>query len=401
MIRVGFIIKDINSWIGGFNYYKSLLSAIKKLGARREIEPVVFTASSQISEVTVKLNLGFECAGLSCLEGNSLSSYFGRALKKTLGRNLVFEKALTAHKIDVISHVSNADAGGGLIMIGWIPDFQHIHLPGMFGPELLSYRNRVYMQMAEKADAVILSSLDALNDYKKFAPAFASKGRVLNFARSVAVDNFNAARYEAIKAEYKLPDKYFYIPNQFWKHKNHIVALKALKILKDSGKAVPSIVFSGLSKDYRNADYLNEIENFINDSGLKSNAIMLGLIDYQEVYYLMRYSVAVINPSLFEGWSSTVEECKAIDKNIILSNIKVHIEQAPDKAEYFDPHDAQALAAILQRYFSAPPAYDDGALASKLRAHELKAVEFGENYQNIVLSLIGRNKINKKVNGGI
>ncbi len=401
MIRVGFIIKDINSWIGGFNYYKSLLSAIKKLGARREIEPVVFTASSQISEVTVKLNLGFECAGLSCLEGNSLLSYFGRALKKTLGRNLVFEKALAAHKIDVISHVSNADAGGGLIMIGWIPDFQHIHLPSMFGPELLSYRNRVYMQMAEKADAVILSSLDALNDYKKFAPAFASKGRVLNFARSVAVDNFDAARYEAIKAGYNLPDKYFYIPNQFWKHKNHIVVLKALKILKDSGKTVPSIVFSGLSKDYRNANYLNEIENFINDSGLKSNAIMLGLIDYQEVYYLMRYSVAVINPSLFEGWSSTVEECKAIGKDVILSNIKVHIEQAPDKAEYFDPHDAQALAAILQRYFSAPPAYDDGALVSKLRAHELKAVEFGENYQNIVLSLIGRNKINKKVNGGI
>jgi glycosyltransferase involved in cell wall biosynthesis len=401
MIRVGFIIKDINSWTGGFNYYKSLLSAIKKLGARRKIEPVIFTAASQAAEVTAKLNLGFECAGLSCLEGNSLLSYLGRALKKTFGRNLVFEKALAAHKIDVISHVSNADADGGLIMIGWIPDFQHIHLPDMFGPELLAYRNRTYTQMAEKADAVILSSLDALNDYKKFAPDFAGKGRALNFAQSVAVDNFDAARYETIKAGYKLPDKYFYIPNQFWKHKNHIIALKALKILKDSGKPVPSIVFSGLSKDYRNAGYLNGIENFINDAGLKANAIMLGLIDYQEVYYLMRYSTAVINPSLFEGWSSTVEECKAIDKNIILSNIKVHIEQAPAKADYFDPRDAQGLAAILERYFSAPPAYDDGALAARLKAHELKTVEFGENYQNIVLSLTGRDKVNKKMNGGI
>ncbi len=401
MIRVGFIIKDVNSWTGGFNYYKSLLSAIKKLGARREIEPVIFTAASEAAEVSVKLNLGFECAGLSCLEGNSLLSYLGRALKKTIGRNLVFEKALAAHKIDVISHVSNAEAGNGLIMIGWIPDFQHIHLPDMFGPELLAYRNRTYMQMAEKADAVILSSHDAAEDYKNFAPAFAAKGRVLNFAQSVAIDSFDAARHAAIKAAYNLPDKYFYIPNQFWKHKNHIVALKALKALKDSGKTVPAIVFSGLSKDYRDAGYLNELESYINDCGLKANAIMLGLIDYQEVYYLMRYSAAVINPSLFEGWSSTVEECKAIDKDIILSNIKVHIEQAPAKAEYFDPHDARGLAAILERYWFAPPAYDDGALAAKLKAHELKTIEFGENYQKIILSLAGRNKMNKTINGGI
>ncbi len=401
MIRVGFIIKDINSWTGGFNYYKSLLSAIKKLGARREIEPVIFTAASEAAEVSAKLNIGFECVGLSCLEGSSILSYLGRALKKTIGRNLVFEKVLAAHKIDAISHASNADAGAGLILIGWIPDFQHMHLPDMFSPELLAYRNRTYTQIAEKADAVILSSRDAADDYKKFAPSFAAKARVLNFAQSVAVDNFDPARYAAIKAAYKLPDKYFYIPNQFWKHKNHIVALKALKALKDSGKAVPVIVFSGLSKDYRNAGYLNELETYINGCGLEANAIMLGLIDYQGVYYLMRYSAAVINPSLFEGWSSTVEECKAIDKDIILSNIRVHIEQAPAKAEYFDPHDAQGLASILERYWSAPPAYDDGALPAKLKAHELRTIEFGENYQKIILSLAGRNKINKTINGGI
>ena len=27
--------------------------------------------------------------------------------------------------------------------------------------------------------------------------------------------------------------KYFYLPNQFWKHKNHLIVFKALKILKE------------------------------------------------------------------------------------------------------------------------------------------------------------------------
>ncbi len=390
MIRVGFIIKDINSWTGGFNYYKSLLSALNNPGFRRRIEAVVLTPPSQMREIESRLDIGCECAGLSCLETSSLSSYTGRILKKIIGRNVPLEKGLAANKIDVLSHVSNADAGPGVISIGWIPDFQHIHLPYMFTGRLLEYRNRTYAEVAENSAAVILSSNDALDDYRKFAPRFADKGRVLNFAQAVAVDNFDSNRYEAIKVEYGLPDRYFYVPNQFWKHKNHMVVLGALKILKNSGLSAPKVVFSGLNKDYRNAGYLKEIENYIVENGLSDNAIMLGLIDYQKVYYLMRYSAAVINPSLFEGWSSTVEECKAIDKYIILSDIKVHIEQAPAKAEYFSAHDPAALADILRRVWSEPPFYDDIALKAKLEAHELKRLAFAEKYQDIVLSVYNR-----------
>lgn len=391
MLRVGFIIKDIGSWTGGFNYFKSLLSAVMKL-ERRSIEPVVITAASQKEEVGSKLGLVLECAGLSCLEGKSVLSYLGRALKKAVGRNPVLEKSLAKLKIDVMSHVSNAEAGAGVVKIGWIPDFQHLHLPEMFGAELLEYRNRTYLEMARSADAVILSSKDALADFTRFAPEFASKGRVLNFAQAVAVDRFDAARYAAIRAKYGLPESYFYIPNQFWKHKNHITVLRAAAKLREEGRRVPVMVFSGLARDYRNAGYLEELQSFIDGAGLRESVMMLGLIDYEEVFYLMRYSIAVVNPSLFEGWSSTVEECKAIDKHVVLSNIGVHIEQAPARADYFDPSDAAGLASILERLAAAPPAYDDGALASKLAAHEARTVEFAEKYQRIVTAAVEAKK---------
>ena len=62
---------------------------------------------------------------------------------------------------------------------------------------------------------------------------------------------------------------------------------------------------------------------------------------------LMKNSIAVINPSLFEGWSSTFEQAKSYGKKIILSNINVHVEQNPNGAEYFHPTNANQLSKIL------------------------------------------------------
>ena len=58
----------------------------------------------------------------------------------------------------------------------------------------------------------------------------------------------------------------------------------------------------------------------------------------------MRRSLAVIQPSLFEGWSSVVEESRMLGKTIILSDLAVHYEQAPDFAVYFDRNNAKDLA---------------------------------------------------------
>lgn len=47
---------------------------------------------------------------------------------------------------------------------------------------------------------------------------------------------------------------------------------------------------------------------------------------------LIKYSVAVINPSRSEGWGSTVEQAKSMGKFILLSNLPVHIEQNPSSS---------------------------------------------------------------------
>jgi glycosyltransferase involved in cell wall biosynthesis len=71
------------------------------------------------------------------------------------------------------------------------------------------------------------------------------------------------------------------------------------------------------------------------------------MIPISHVYALLRSSAALINPSSFEGWSTTVEEAKSFGAPMILSNIGVHREQAGEHALYFDLDDPSALAEHL------------------------------------------------------
>src|SRR5262249_9754797 len=75
----------------------------------------------------------------------------------------------------------------------------------------------------------------------------------------------------------------------------------------------------------------------------------LGEIPSRHVALLMRASVATVNPSLFEGWSTTVEEAKSLGVRTVVSDLAVHREQLGADAEFFDPHDVAAIAASLEK----------------------------------------------------
>ena len=72
----------------------------------------------------------------------------------------------------------------------------------------------------------------------------------------------------------------------------------------------------------------------------------LGVVPLDDVYKLNANCLCLINPSLFEGWSTTVEEAKSFGTPTILSNIPVHKEQLP-KSIFFNPYRYKELSAVL------------------------------------------------------
>jgi glycosyltransferase involved in cell wall biosynthesis len=68
----------------------------------------------------------------------------------------------------------------------------------------------------------------------------------------------------------------------------------------------------------------------------------------------MKNAQAVIQPSLFEGWSTVVEDAKALNQTLIVSNIAVHKEQLRDKGYFFAPNDYHELGIKMIEVIENP-----------------------------------------------
>ena len=137
--------------------------------------------------------------------------------------------------------------------------------------------------------------------------------------------------------------------NQFWPHKNHIRVLEAISQLKS--KELPfQIVFTGNTSSYRNENIFKDLKNFIEKNQLIDDLIITGFIDRDEQIALIKNSIAVVQPSYFEGWSTVIEDAKALNKYVIASNINVNIEQINKDCTFFNPDNADELSKILAQF---------------------------------------------------
>jgi len=107
------------------------------------------------------------------------------------------------------------------------------------------------------------------------------------------------------------------------------------------------VAVSGSPEDSREPGYFGDLMKQVEVRGLEESFRYLGMIPLDHVYALLRASIALINPSRFEGWSTTVEEAKSFGVPTILSDIEVHREQTGGTARYFGVDDPQMLATHL------------------------------------------------------
>lgn len=236
-------------------------------------------------------------------------------------------------------------------LIYWIPDFQEKYYPELFDSYELKKRTVEQSFIAKSDQTLILSSRMAYDDFKSMYQSHLVKTAILNFAVHTELYDCDAT----LLSRYNVTErKYFFVANQFWMHKNHITVFKAMKLLVEKH---PDCVLlcTGSNTDVRNAEYNKQIASFLSDNNLQENIRLLGFISKKEKDTLMRNSIAVIQPSLFEGWSTIVEEAKAVGKHIVLSEFPVHKEQVSSNCTFFSPLDYESLSAVLSNLFLSPP----------------------------------------------
>ena len=386
-IRVLFKFSSNSTWMGGVNYFRNLFRAMSMVEDPKIIPYIDYNGDfySLYSEFA-KNSILKRKKGIKYIIGLLLNFFFHA------NYNLDDIKSKTYIEFDITSHCSAIDKKPN---IQWIPDFQHCYLPQMFTKKEIKARNKQFLKIAKKSDIVLLSSNDALKDFNKFSPKYGYKGRTLHFVSYQDINIYSKTDllYPMLKEKFNLPDKYFFLPNQFWKHKNHQIVFTALTILSKRGLPDVTVICTGNTSDYRNPEYFPFLKAYIETNGLEKNVKILGLIEYEEMICLLRYSLALLQPSLFEGWSSTIEEAKSIGKNCILSNLPVHIEQNPPDSVFFDPNNAEELADIMEEIYNKTLGQPNYKLEELARLHmNERMLQFGNEYKEIVVSLLNTRK---------
>jgi glycosyltransferase involved in cell wall biosynthesis len=116
---------------------------------------------------------------------------------------------------------------------------------------------------------------------------------------------------------------------------------------------------TGPTDDYRNPRHLERLRAFLDEHGLDEYVRILGVVPRADYIQLIRAAALVVQPSRYEGWSSVVEDARALGKRMVLSDIAVHVEQAPRGALYFRTGDPTDLAQRLIEGLELAPALDE------------------------------------------
>lgn len=366
--------------MGGLNYQVNLLNALITHQSHR-IMPVLFLGEDAEPSI---LNRFQNITGLKVIQDkvfNQRESRFRLFLSMLSGIDYAALRLFKKHEIDVV--FESASFFGWRFPIktlAWIPDLQHHRLKHYFN--FLTFWKREIgfrMQLIGKRHMMV-SSEDAREDFAHFYDVDPQRIHVARFAVPVQAPKVDIDR---LKAQYDLPESFFYLPNQFWRHKNHECVVHALAYARQSGYSL-TVVATGNPNDPRDPEHFNNLMKLVKDLELENNFKVLGLIPYQDVQALMVSCKALINPSRFEGWSTTVEEAKAFGLDMVLSDINVHKEQAGTSARFFNADDSQGLARILIE-FAAIPTTSRMQISSDIVEKSFKSMaNFADGFTSIV-----------------
>ncbi|MFA1685747.1 glycosyltransferase family 4 protein [Achromobacter dolens] len=344
-MRVAFTLVGGKNWTGGHNYLLNLLHAIDTYASDR-VEPVLFVDSAVKTEDVA----AFETISCVTVVRTALLNAGRRprsvAQSIILGKDFAWEKLLLEHRINMVFEVAHF-FGWRLKVpaVAWMPDFQHKYLPQLFSRGAWWKREIGSLAQIWGGRDIMVSSEDARQACEKFYPSTRGRIHTVHFAVPPGADlGYEEAR--AVADKYGLPEHFFFMPNQFWKHKNHNLVLDALALLKAQGHHVV-VAASGRQLDTRDANHFPNFMKRLDELGLADEFRVLGLISYHDLLGLMRAGSALLNASLFEGWSTTVEEARSLGAPMVLSDLDVHKEQVGTGATYFDRYDPQSLASAL------------------------------------------------------
>ena len=338
--KIGIYFTAGSNWLGGVYYLVNLVNSFNYLSdeEQKNISFVVFY--NDVSERFAKL-FSYPYTELVKIETLDAKKAFLKSM--VLRKNYFITNEIRDAKLDGLYPFNDFPASTDIDakLVSWYPDLQHRFYPEYFEKLKLWQREVRLKQMLKNGQHLVLSSQDVRSHFDKWYPDINITKRVLPFVS--LTDDTDWVKESEVKEKYSIAGPYFMVSNQFYKHKDHKTLLEAVAKVKKTDSQI-TVVMTGKMEDYRDPAYISTLKQIIDDNDISENVTLLGVIPRNEQLSLMRYATAVIQPSLFEGWSTVVEDMKSIGGAIIASDIEIHKEQLGNQGVLFEHTNSQDLA---------------------------------------------------------
>ncbi len=353
--KIGILYKYDPNWMGGTIYVFNLLKALELSEINGINLPKIIIFISRFNQKKLDFNFPRLKYKIEYYDSPKWITFLNVVTLKTIGKKLIDWRYNS--ELDSLFPVTRSWNYFKKTPIGsqvyWIPDFQCFHLPEYFDKNDIEARKQSYLRIIETSKKLVLSSVTVYND-------------LLKFYKNVKLPQIGILKF-AVFNELKIKnsdsvnlDKPYYIcPNQFWAHKNQIIILQAIKHLGNCDLPF-YVVFTGKMFDPRKPSYfIDNIKPLLDDDFVKNNVKMLGFVERDFQFNLLKNAIALIQPSRFEGWSTVIEDGMFFNLKIMASNLEVNKEQLGGKGIFFDVDDKIKLSKLLMEHFDMHPKYTE------------------------------------------
>lgn len=245
----------------------------------------------------------------------------------------------------------------GVPTVTTVYDMQHHDLPHLFSRAERAFRRWAYDGAARRADRVVTTSRYSAGRLTEAAGVPSEGIEVITMG--IDHERFTPDPTDADeRLSTRLPERYVLYPGNLWPHKNHDRLVDAFGVVADREL---HLVLTG--QDYGRAGALRERAT---RAGVGDRVHHLGFVAADEVPALMRRAVAMVFPSLYEGFGSPPLEAMACGCPVASSRRASLDEMVGDAVLDLEPESVTSIAAAIDRITA------DEGLRSELRARGLE-----------------------------